>query len=162
MSVRTLLRLLPWLAIAALPSCSTLVGADFDVSLRPSDAGIADIPSNGRDVGGETDAFPIDTSNRDVDGDGRDASIDSGNLDGASSDGRALDSGDDGRPADGGALDVGSDIGPRPPTGVRGSFVFLGPASPQASKIDLQGHIISNAYVRGTTASGITIEGRLQ
>jgi hypothetical protein len=193
MSVRTFLRVLASTAIAALPACSTLVGADFDHSLRPAvDSGLIDA---GRDasvsIDGSSDrSVDTDQGSDDAVSDVRDGSSDrleATSADGVEVDGRSPADGgppdgggsrdaggddggldvdfdgsgpDDGRSGDGGALD-GGDGGLRP-TVVKGSIVFLGAPSPRPSSIELRGQIISNANVRGTTANGITIQGRLQ
>jgi hypothetical protein len=77
--------------------------------------------------------------------------------DGGTPDARDSDAGSD--TADGGA--VPPPDGPRT-TGVVGGFVSLGPPNSVSSTIELRGHFISNATIRGVTSTGISIEGNIQ
>jgi len=80
-------------------------------------------------------------------------------------DGNGSDAGDDGDATHGDdVLDAGSETRPDGPrtTVVTGRFVTLGVPPGIFSTIQLRGHFISNATVRGVTSTGISIEGNLQ
>lgn len=143
MSIQTFLRWLPWFALAALPACNVLVGANFDVGLRPEDGGIS-LDAQANDAGTNdarsdaalpTDANVVDASNRDA------VSLDAG-----------VDVPDGGIDIDGGLR----------PTIFNGGFIYLGDPNVRPSPIELRGQIISSTIVRGTTPDGITIQGRFQ
>ncbi|MET0592759.1 MAG: hypothetical protein ABW133_08680 [Polyangiaceae bacterium] len=181
MSSRILLRWTSWLALAALPACDSLVGANFDVSLRPVDSGASldagrdastdrsdatdarlDAPS--LDAGTDTNIRP-DASN-DAARDAIDEGVPTSDADpDANSDANSDADPDAGDPdaSDGDASDAGTDAdGGLRPTIVNGAFIYLGSPNPQPSPIELRGQFISNTIVRGSTSGGITIQGRFQ
>jgi hypothetical protein len=161
-------------ASAVSVGCSIVVGADFDVHLRSADAAkIADAEDS------PPADTPLDdvldagiTPPRDANADDRNAMSDGGALDALTQD--AVD--EDRRAVHDGAASADamarSDVieaGPEPreegglpPTIVTGGFVSLGPSSQLAVPIELRGQMISNAIVRGSTANGITVEGRFR
>ena len=123
---------------------------------------------HGFDVIGDLDAGRAhDMPDIDDPGPSKDASddLDAGHTrdrDDTANDAHSRDVGD---ATDGGsAVDVRSDPPPdgAPPTVVVGGFVSLGAPNRTSSSIELRGHVISNAAVRGVTSTGISIEGKIQ
>ena len=140
MSIRTFLRWMPWLALAALPACNVLVGANFDVGLRPEDGGTS-VDARANDAGGN-DAGALD------------ARVDAlAPTDANAVDGVSPDAGND-------VPDGGTDGGLRPT--ISGGFIYLGDPNLRPSPIELRGQIISSTIVHGATSDGITIQGRFQ
>jgi hypothetical protein len=187
--IRFSVRLLAWLcAMGTSTGCSLVVGADFDRNLRPSDASFSDAPGMippitdprsleaGRPIDDVTpekssgDALPdvVDETRPDASADGggsvgNDASncIDASDCHDVNDANDINDANHVNDGGDAGAIDAGPDsvVGP---TVVIGGFVSLGPRNQLAAPIELRGQIISNAIIRGSSASGITIEGRFQ
>jgi hypothetical protein len=138
--------------------CADLLGADFDVHARSNNSldGGRDYVVDERDAGHQFDRADIaevaptgDVDVRDVIEADRAPDVD----DGQSADTHPSSDG-------GGSGDAGPD-GPRVPTLV-GGFVSLAAPNRASSAIELRGHIISNAAIRGVTSTGISIEGRIQ
>jgi hypothetical protein len=174
--IRFSVRLLAWLcAIGTAMGCSVIVGADFDRNLRPSDASFSDAPGMippftdprsleaGRPIDDATSEKPSGDAPPDfVDETRPDASTDGSSGNDANDANDVNDVNDANDDGEAGAIDVASDsvVGP---TVVIGGFVSLGPPNSMATApIELRGQIISNAVIRGSSSSGITIEGRFQ
>jgi hypothetical protein len=158
--------------------CSVIVGADFDVHLRPSDIPDvrpvdipADVSSGSDGPGRDSDAPTQDNTSDEASPDAAvDAALPDASPPDASLPDASLPDVDDEKHSD--ASDGGSDVldgasepreeGGIGPTIVTGGFVSLGVPIHPRSTMTLRGQIISNAIVRGASANGITIEGRFQ
>jgi hypothetical protein len=129
--------------IWATQGCAAIVGANFDVHPRESeDAGDARL----EDAGAESfdrlenmpDASDRNTPQHDARADAEDASPDDADASGP--------------PV---SLDGGSKI-------LLGGFVASGAPGQRLGAIEMTGHLVSQPTITGTTAGGITIEGRFQ